>query len=209
MPTDSTKQPQQILTLPPGASGDQLLSLVNDRINQINLAFAKFLQNPALGSADLGQAKIINLADPKDDLDGVNLRTLKRFGGTGTTEQVAGGSANGFPTIYFTFDGAPDSGEISPYAIILPNRAGFTPVEVGVSAVGAPVSDALAVNLTIGGVSMLSSDLLLAIGDSGPAVSTSFALAGALAVGTLIQAVIVSVGGATQVTIALSIRGQQ
>lgn len=207
MPTDPSKQPQQVLNIPSGASGAQLVELLNDRIDQTNLAFSKFVQNPALGAQDMAQAKILNLADPKDDLDAVNLRTLKKFGAVATDTGTGKGSGIEKPTIYFTFDGVPFDGEESPYAPILSNRDGFTPTEVAVSCVGPPTSTDAEINLTIAGLPMLAVNLVLPKGSQGPVFATAFALGGGLPKGTLIQAVVAIAGGATQMTIALALRG--
>jgi len=212
MPTDSSKQPQQILAIPGTPSGPQLVSLVNDRIDQINLAFQKFLQNPALGAADLGQQKIINLADPKDDLDGVNLRTLKKFGAVPVDTGTGKGSGIEQPTIYFTFDGLPFDGEESPFAIIMANRDGFTPTAVSASAVGAPTSADTQISVEVLGsdfvpVEMLASNLSIPLGTHGPVFTSAFGHGGSLKKGTLLRATIVVAGGATQVTIGLAIRG--
>jgi hypothetical protein len=204
MPTDPSKQAQQILEIPPDRFD---ANTVNDRIQQINLAFQRMLQNPALGDANLGTSRIVNLADPKDDLDGVNLRTLKRFSGTGIAQQTAGSGIE-FPTVYFTFDGLPFDGEVSPYAPILANRAGFSPVQVGVCAVVAPSLRDAEVNLTIFGKGqLLKTNLILPIGSIGPTFSTSLALPASFPGGTLVQAEVVHAGGCSQITIGLSIRG--
>ena len=204
MPTDTTKRVPQLLELPPGLTDDQLQTTLNDRIRDLNGNLAGFVQNPAMGPVDLGTQQITNLADPKNDLDGVNLRTLKKFAGTGPTQQVAG-SGTDSPTIYFTFDGLPFDGEISPFAIIMANRAGFTPVSVSVSTVGPAIGASLFVNLLIAGVPMLKADLELVAGQQGPATSSAFALGGSLALGTLIQAIITKASSTSQVTIGLSI----
>src|SRR5262245_55629275 len=70
---------QEIEELPPNLTPAQTVELVNDRIRQINAALRGVQQNPGVTAADIGLFRIVNLADPKDDLDGVNLRTLKRW----------------------------------------------------------------------------------------------------------------------------------
>ena len=205
MPSDSTKQPLAISELPPGLTLAQLQNLMNDRIQEINLALGKVVQAPAIADVDLGTKRAINMADPTDDLDGVNLRTLKKFGGAGTTEQVQGAGGD-FPTIYFAFDGLPFDGESSPFAIIMANRAGFLPVSVSLSVVG-PGNDVVAANLLIAGVPMLRNDLQLDAGAQGPVFSNAFALPGSLLLGTLIQGVITQASGSSQVTIGLAIQG--
>ena len=209
MPTDPSKRVQQILELPPGLTLDQLETTLNDRIRDINAAFGNAVQNPALGDVDLGTHEIINLADPKNDLDGVNLRTLKKYSGTAVPEQVAGGTGSGVeqPTIYFEFDSAPFDGEESPFAIIMANRDGFTPTAVSFAAVGAPTSAPAQVNLTIDDVDMLTDNLALPVGEQGAVFTSLFAKAGPLPEGTKIKAVVVIAGGSTQITIGLSLRG--
>mgnify|MGYP001792425672 CR=1 FL=1 len=209
MLTDPSKQAKQILELPPGQTNDKLKILLNDRIRDLTSALGVFVQNPALGDVDLGTNRGTNCADPKNDLDIVNLRTLKKFSGSGVAEQVSGGSGIEQPTIYLAFDGLPFDGQASPYAIIMANRAGFTPTKVGVSAVGAPSSAACEVNLLIvGRGNLLSVNLSLPIGSIGPVFTSAIALPAGFPESTLIQGIIVVAGNASQVTISLSLRGK-
>lgn len=212
MPTDPSKQPQQILAIPGTPQGAQLVALVNDRIDEINLAFAKFCQNPALGDLDLAQSKITDLADPKDDLDAVNLRTLKKFGAVPVDQGTGKGSGIEQPTIYFTFDGLPFDGEESPFAIIMANRDGFTPTAVSASAVGAPTSTDCEVAVEVLGsdlvpVELLRSNLVIPRTGHGPVFTSSFARGGSFKKGTLLRATIVVAAGATQITVGVAIRG--
>lgn len=68
-----------ILELPPGLTLEQLQTILNDRLRDLNAVLKEYVIAPADQSLDLGTQRIVNLADPKDDLDGVNLRTLQRF----------------------------------------------------------------------------------------------------------------------------------
>lgn len=210
MPVDQNKTPTQILDLPSDITTlGSLVELVNDRIHQINGVLQLYNANPAVREVSLGDFKIVHMADPKDDLDGVNLRTLKRAVGQPIEQQGGTGSGLETPTIYFTFDGLPFDGEESPFAPILANRDGFTPVQVGLSAVGPPTAGSCTVNLAIADIAgdMLAVDLELPEGSQGVVYSANFRLPGAFRTGTKVQALITRAGGATQVTIALSLRG--
>lgn len=211
MPVDANKTPSQILDLPTDlADLAQLVGILNDRIHQINGALQLYVANPSPADVSIGTHRITELADPKDDLDGVNLRTLKRA--VGEPVEQTGGTGDGIeePTIYFTFDGLPFDGEESPYAMILPNRDGFAPTAVGLTAVGAPTAGSLKINLAIVGLAgdMLTVDLELPEGENGMRSTTGFRLPGAFKTGTKVQAIITRAGGATQVTIALGIKGK-
>lgn len=65
-----------IPSIPTGLSGDQLVAAINDRLIQI----ATLLPASGAETADLdmGQHRIINLADPQKPQDAVNLRTLRK-----------------------------------------------------------------------------------------------------------------------------------
>lgn len=213
MPVDPAKKtPTPVQDIPPDETRSvaQLGDLINDRIRQVNAALTKYVANPAQGDVDLAQFQIHNLADPKDDLDAVNLRTLKRGGSQAIDQQVtATGSGIEQPTIYFEFDSAPFDGEESPFAIIMDNRAGFTPTAVSLSAVGSPTSASCQINLTIDEVDMLADNLGLPVGEQGAVFTSSFAKPGSLTKGTKIKAVVIVAGGATQITIGLSLRGNK
>lgn len=202
MPTDQTKTPSQILELPPGLTLDQLQTLVNDRIQSINDAFKLYVQNPATSDVSIGGQRIISLADPKDDLDGVNLRTLKKFGGTGGQQTVTGSGAGGPYCLYLMFDGFADDGQTSNVATINRLRDGRSPVVVSMTATFAGPSDVHGM-MILDGANLLTEDLVLPAGQLGPVYSSKFALTAALRIGQGVQAIVVQSGGAAQVTMEL------
>lgn len=56
-----------------------VVAAVNDRLRQLNNWLVQaFVENPALADVSLGNNRITDLADPTNDLDAVNLRTLKK-----------------------------------------------------------------------------------------------------------------------------------
>lgn len=67
-----------ILELPPSLTLDQFQQLYNDRLRDLNAALVDVVETPSERDVDLGTHRVVNVADPKDDLDAVNLRTLKR-----------------------------------------------------------------------------------------------------------------------------------
>lgn len=69
----------QILELPLNLTPAQFQTLVGDRIRDLNLLLRGVGLNPSVTDLSLGSFRITNVADPTDDLDGVNLRTLKRL----------------------------------------------------------------------------------------------------------------------------------
>lgn len=209
MPVDpALKTPVAIQEIPSDGTRTvaQLGELLNDRIRQLNQALTKYVKQPNQAAIDLGTQQIVNLADPKNDLDGVNLRTLRKFAGAPVEQQAAKGSGFEQPTIYFEFDGFPFDDEASPFAIIMQNRQGFTPLAISIAAVGPGVSDSVKGNLQIAGVNMLTEDIELPAGEQGPVFSTKLA-GGSLALGTLIQAIITQASGSSQVSFGLVIRG--
>jgi hypothetical protein len=201
MPVDQSKKiALEIQELPPGAV---TTDLINDRIRSLNAALAQYVQNPARGPVDLAQFQIINLADPKNDLDGVNLRTLKKFGGTGTVEQVTGtGSGSGPYALIFAFDGFPADGEISPTATINQQRDGRAPVVVSFTCTTGGASDVKG-NLVLDGVNLLSEDIVIPAGQLGPVYSQKFSLSSALKIGQGLRAIITAAGSCGQPTLEL------
>jgi hypothetical protein len=194
----SKKAALEIQEIPAGDHGAQLQDLINDRIRSLNDALKSYLQNPALGPVDLGTQQIINLADPKNDLDGVNLRTRKKFGGQAVEQTVTGtGSGNAPYAIYFAFDGFPDDGTLSPIATINQQRDGRAPLIVSFTVTGAGLFDVKG-NITIDGVDLLSEDLVIPAGELGPVYSQKIALPSLLRVGQGLRGKIVIAGGCTQ-----------
>lgn len=201
MPTDSTKAQKAITELPPGLTLEDLQTTLNDRIRDLNSAFQGLVQSPAIAAADLGTQQIINLADPAQDLDGVNLRTLKRFAGQGGTTTPVAASGPAAYTIVFTFDGLPFDGQISPSFTVNQLRDGFSPVVVSLTAEGAPATEC-SVNLLIGDKNVLTADLVLPAAGLGPVYSQQFAIR-AMPAGTKIRASINLAGNSSQVVVEL------
>jgi hypothetical protein len=67
---------------------EQTADVLNDRIRDLNKLFQDYVFQPADNDVDLGYGRVVNLGDPKDDLDGVNLRTLRKFGGASVTSNT-------------------------------------------------------------------------------------------------------------------------
>lgn len=92
-----------------------------------------YLTNPATVEQDMGTQRIINLADPQNDLDAVNLRSLKKY------QQQPGGAApvSGGPGIItFGFDSdSTGTNIIGKYGIV---KQAFTPGKFGFAAVAPP-----------------------------------------------------------------------
>lgn len=69
------------LELPNGITDfPTLVTALNDRYRQLDAFLKEFWHTPGLLDYSMGNHRIIQLSDPNDDLDGVNLRTLKKFG---------------------------------------------------------------------------------------------------------------------------------
>lgn len=111
----------------------EVLAAVNQRIRDIRSTLQGYVQNPAIDNVDLGSNRIINLADPINDLDGVNYRSLKKY------QQQPGGAApvsSGPGIITFGFDSdSTGTNIIGKYGIV---KQAFTPGKFGFAAVTPP-----------------------------------------------------------------------
>lgn len=119
--------PVQILDIPPGLSIAQLESVLNDRIKNLNLILNGVMSNPATGDLDMATgstvpASIHNLADPTQDLDAVNYRTLKRFPPGGGSSIVTQGT-KAYAAVFDKTAALVDGEEIPAY-IVGVNRDG-------------------------------------------------------------------------------------
>lgn len=193
--------------IPPGLTPAQLIVILNQRFREIDDNWRRVVENPVRGKLDLSHERITGMGDPKDDLDGVNLRTLRRFGGGARQEeqqQAAEEVAAGAYTAVFTKDGLVGDGELSPWFTVNQLREG-DPVVVSLSASIAPTINPLQVNFRVyppGGAAvydLLSEDLALDPGETGPAFTTEFTTSARLAVGAYVEMRIVQAGSAEKV----------
>src|ERR1043165_6098794 len=118
---DKDQKPRypQVLELPPNLSPAALQTLLNDRIRDLNRLLQGVAFNPAVTDLDMAQFRIVNLADPTDDLDAVNLRTLRRTaGGAAATETPASSGGLDAYTIVFVIPGFPGPDEAVPAFVV-------------------------------------------------------------------------------------------
>lgn len=207
MPTDTPKPSYpQILELPPNLTPAQFQTLVSDRIRDLNVLLRGVAFNPAVTDLDMASFRIVNLADPTDDLDGVNLRTLKRF--AGAKGEAAAGTSTGLDAYAIVFDGTAvgftQPGEQIPAYVVGRDRSG-APEEAWLYALSAPVAIPLTINFTNNGVPMMARDLVLPIGKNGPVFATSFAV-GSLTHGDVIKTIITGGGDSFGVSMALVVK---
>jgi hypothetical protein len=114
---------KQLAELPPNLTLAQLQALLNDRIRDVNDILTGAVSNPAEADVDMAAHRITNLADPRDDLDAVTLRTLKRFSPAAPAVQAVPGDAD-YYAIVFDEDGALVDGETIPAYAVMTNRTG-------------------------------------------------------------------------------------
>ncbi len=166
-----------ILELPANLALDpNTLGVINDRIRDINADFAISVISPSLDDVDMGKHKIVNLADPKNDLDAVNLRTLRQSGsGNAAVSEQQISTAGGLDAyaIVFSKDGNVNDGDQAPGYPVHQLRQGI-PVAVGVMAIQAGAGDFngnIAINLGDGSTpptNVLNNDIVLPAGQLGP-----------------------------------------
>lgn len=174
---NDTQRPDypQLLEIPGNLTAAQLALLVNDRIKDLNLLFKRLACNPAIVDQDMANFRITGLADPTDDLDAVNLRTLRRQGGAAAPEATvtASGGADAY-TIVYNVPGFLGPDESIPAFVVGRHRTGL-PDEAWVYALGPPSIEPLVVQFTRQDGSVLSAPLTLPLGSNGPAVSVAIA----------------------------------
>jgi hypothetical protein len=195
---------QQLIDLPKGLTLAQLETILNDRFRDLNLLLGAFVINPSDVDVSLGGFKITNLADPTDDLDGVNLRTLKRLGAGGATT-TATGTATGLDayTIVFCVPGFLGPNELIPAFVVGLDRHG-APEEVWVYALGAPSTGPFTFQVTKNGANILPAVVTLPNGAVGPIFSIAFS-GGSFAHGDVIQLSPVS-GSASGISVGVVVR---
>jgi hypothetical protein len=185
---------QQVLELPPNQTLQQLQTLLNDRLRDLNLILNGLMSNPATADLDMANFQIHNLADPSGDLDAVNLRTLKRGAAEAATAPVAApaSSGGGAYAIVFNVGGFLGPDEQVPAYIVGRDRTG-TAAEAWVYALGAPSLQDFTFQLTKNGTNILASAATLPVGSMGPVFFTAFSGGVALEHGDVME--LVPLGG--------------
>ncbi len=188
MPNGPNPSYPQVLEIPPGLTPAQFQLIVSDRIRDLNLLLKGVAFNPGLIDLSMGSFRITNLADPTDDLDAVNLRTLRRGASAPVAQATTASSGLDAYTIVFNVPGFLGPDELIPAFVVGRDRVG-RPAEAWVYALGPPASVGAAFNVTKNGVNLLASDLALPVGANGPAFSTSIVGGVAFAHGDVIALV--------------------
>jgi hypothetical protein len=187
-----------ILEIPalPAPTIAQLVGLLNDRIRDLNTLVAALQSNPATAILDMGTNRIINVADPKNDLDAVNLRTLKHPKTAAIGQQQQTGGLDSY-AIVFSNNGNLSNGAQAPGYPVQTARIGNI-IAVGVMAIQAPTSN-YSGNVQVqlpGGIitSVLSTNIILPAGQLGPVYSMAIAYAPRMPQGTRVT-VLNTLGG--------------
>ncbi len=199
-----------ILDLPPGISHEQLLTIVNDRLRDIQGNFQVLVENPSSEDVDLGAHKITNLADPRNDMDAVNLRTLKR---TGIVEEQPIKKVSGSVyTAVFTLDGFLETLMSAPsFGVDIGNEG--VPLRAWAHCKGAPTADAsfnftviLPGKTTADAITILTADIVIPSGSTEMAFSTGLRFRSRMAKKSLIDIVVVEAGGGSGFTAGLMVQ---
>lgn len=130
-----------ILEIDPGITTvPGLISVINDRVRDLGEDLKILVANPATSDVDLGNFQIHNLGDPSNDLDAVNLRTLRKQPTGDATQQATVSGLDAY-TVVFTKDGFPTDGEAAPSFTVDKAREG-TALRAWFRCKGPPTSDA-------------------------------------------------------------------
>lgn len=194
--------------LPPNLTLAQLQALLNDRIRDVNDILTGAVSNPSEADVDLGAHRIVNLADPRDDLDAVTFRMLKRFGAGSSSAQVIDAGKDAY-AIVFCKDGVLSVPELTPAYIVGKDRTGVIE-EVGLYATVAPTTDVLQMNATVTRVAtvstVLTADIIFPIAGIVPVYSTAIHFTSPLKHGDVVQPTIITGGQAELATMIVVVR---
>lgn len=225
MPVDPSQKKAptlQITQLPLVASVAALVTALNIRFREATTSFRSVLTNPAREEEtwNLSYNRIENAGDPRNDLDVVNLRTLRKYISpqqvtqaqeTSTTPEVQAITAY---TMVFTKDGLVNDNEKSPSFTVNELRTG-TIFAASLTAEIAPSVEALKVNFLVSipgddddkKLFLDDHEITLEIGAKGPSHSVEFQIAKTLPKDTKVRMLIVKAGLSEQVVGELVIKG--
>lgn len=196
------------LELPPGLTTfEALVTALNERYRQLAEFFKEFWHNPGTSDYSMGNHRIIQVADPNDDLDVVNLRTLRKFGPQ-ETEQAKQLDAY---TIVFASPAALVDDEDVDAFVVGKDRSG-APEECWLySRTAAPgdvsINFGIQTNPPSGPiVNLLTTDLTLPSGTKGPVFATSGFKAPSFPRRTVVYPIIVSGSSATLCSMGIVVK---
>lgn len=199
----------EIQDVPSDTPPERLPEVINSRFRRLKTDLVKFVMQGSRVAVDVGRQRIIHVADPKNDEDAVNLRTLKRSVAPirHVEDQPAKKTVAAVQpySMVFTKDGFVNDDEESPFFGVDDGNQGSI-ASVLVAARVAPSTGPLKVNWRVQRPGELeASDLLvlpltLEVDSKGPEFGTEIAIRDALPKGTLVYMVIVEGGSAEQVT---------
>lgn len=214
----SDKKLQQVLELPYGLEGSELIRILNERLRDIQEIFKAFAQNPTNEDLDIANGRILNLGDPKNDLDGVNLRTLRRFKGEAEQLEESVAVERQAYTAVFTKDGAVATDERSPSFTVNELRQG-TPESCSLTCELAPSLTALQINWQVSipipdtdppsynpPENLLDDPLEIPIGEVGAVFTDDIGFSDFWTKGTKIRMVILNAASAQQVVGEIVVR---
>lgn len=192
------------VSIPSTNSIEMLRQRVVVALNSLSVRIAQ--TDTRTAPMDMGGNRLINVPDPVNALDAVNLRTLKK-NLQGVTHPRTRSSENVY-TIVWSMNGTATG--IAPAYIINPNRTG-TPVVAKAYALGTGTGSTT-VNIWYkqGGTGtpakVLTNDLNLPASTNGPVSESTFNLSATLSVNDVLYAAVSTSGGASNYTIELLIQ---
>jgi len=199
-----------IQELPPDTKPDQLLPLLNNRLRELEQSLKAVVVQESLVNVDAGGKRVVNVGDPRDDLDVVNLRTLKRGAGSRRSEEqqtttAAAAAPEQHYAIVFTKDGFVSDEEESPWLTIDEHREGY-PVSALITSKVEPAGVSLKVQFKVRRKDAIEDEDLLELpleieaGSNGPVYSDlGLLITDKLQKGTRIFMLIVQGGDAEKV----------
>lgn len=198
---------------PAPATQAELVAQLNDRIRDLGEDLKILVASPSTFELDMGAHKIVNVTDPSNDLDVVNLRTLKKFGSEEPDQLQKKPTLDAY-TIVFTKDGNPDTLEDAPSFTVDEGREGV-PLRVWFRYKGAPVTDA-SFNMKItepkkveaDAITLLSEDVVIPAGTVRTVFSKKLAYRKRMAKDTIVDIVIVASGGGSLLSAGLIVGRQ-
>lgn len=178
-------------------------------VNLTNLAVRLGQSDTRTAVMNMGGNRIVNVPDPVNALDAVNLRTLKKNLQAISHPRMREIPANVY-TIVWSFYGQVTTTSTAPAYIINPNRTG-TPVVAKIYAIGTGTgSTTMNIYYAQGGTGtpskVLTADIILPTSAKGPVSESTFNLSATLSVNDVLYSVVSTAGGCTNLTLELLIQ---
>lgn len=194
--------PKFVPTLIPQGDNESVRRQVAQQLNKVKqqIAHSDYRTNPM----NMGGNRITDVAEPSNPTDAVNLRYLKKKLDDITQQHISRRPLGKLYSVVFSYNGAVVAGSVSPPYTINKGQTGSpTLVSIAVTGTGTAAAN---FNIARNGTNVLTSDIILPSGSTGPVVVTNFVPGTSFKIGDLLTPVVDVASGVSYADLQIQVQ---